>query len=135
MCISLLPQHYNYLWRLSWLHLPSAIYAINRGYYSCGILSGTVFLTSLNYWRNPEEGWRRRLDILCVRAALGYHLISGYNSNNKYSTQYYTITIAAVSCYPIGIYFYNKNQLWASTISHGFVHILSFIGNNLLYSG
>jgi hypothetical protein len=129
------PMHYNYIWKLSWLHLPSTIYAINRGYYGSAFLLGTTCLTSLNYWRKPELGWRRNLDMTCVYITLGYNLITAYTYSNKYVFQYYCLMALGVSNYPISIYFYNNNKIWTATILHGFVHIFAFIGNNLLYSG
>lgn len=42
------------------------IFSFIRGYYTNSLLIGTVVLTSTNYWRNPQKGFRRNLDMFCV---------------------------------------------------------------------
>ena len=123
----------NYLWRLSWLTLGSSIYSGYRGYYDLSLSSGVVFLTSINYWRNPDYSYRRYLDIVCVHSALALHLYRAYYASNY--LPYYMINGLAMVSYPIAIYYYKKKHYWKSVISHGFVHIFANIANYFLYSG
>ena len=56
------PSQYNIIWNLAWLSLSSSVYATYKGHYNLAFIPGGVFLTSINYWRNPEvRSWRRYL--------------------------------------------------------------------------
>lgn len=125
-------DHYNYLWRISWLSLFTSLYAAKQGHYDLAFVPGGIFLTSINYWRNPNYSWRRTLDINYVRLALAYQVYRAYKS--QYSSMYYAITTCAVACYPIAIYYYKQNQLWKSVYFHSMIHILGNVSNVILYS-
>ena len=45
--------------------------------YDLSLYTGAVWLTSINYWREPDLSWRYYLDITVVRSGILYHLIRG----------------------------------------------------------
>ena len=131
-CI-LYPEQCRVIFNVSFLTLGSCVYAIYNGHYDFAVCSGVVFFTSINYWRKPTYCWRRKLDMICVKLALIYHLYRAYRA--QYMIEYYTIMFFALNFYPLGIYYHEKKLYWRATISHSGLHIFSNIGNYILYSG
>ena len=130
------PSQYNIIWNLAWLSLSSSVYATYKGHYNLAFIPGGVFLTSINYWRNPEvRSWRRYLDIGYVNTALLYQLYKVYIHNAQYAKEYYFFTGISIICYPIGLYYYKKKQYWKHIIFHGGLHIFANIANFILYTG
>jgi hypothetical protein len=121
------------IYNISFLSLGSSIYAIYNGYYYMSIYPGGVFLTSINYWRNPDYSWRRYLDICYVKYALICQLYKAYRA--QYGREYYTVTFLAICFYILGFYYHKKNLYWHSTYSHCMLHIIANIANVILYSG
>lgn len=128
-----LDKYYRVIYRVSYLSFIPSIYAMYRGYYDLSIMCGGVTLTSINFWKNPDFSWRRELDIHFVRLSILYHLFRAYNAEN--GKIYYIISGSAITCYPIGIYFFINKKYWYFTISHALVHILGDLSNFVLYSG
>ena len=125
-------DHFTFMWRLSWGILISSFYAAYRGYYDCAALTFCVFVTSINYWRNPVYGLRRNIDITAAVLTCGYQT---YKSFSIESGMYYRIGLSiALMMYPISWMVY-KNNLWLSTILHGCLHIIGNISNCILYVG
>ena len=58
-----------------------------------------IFLTSINYWRDPKHGFRRNLDMVCVCTGFLYQIFLIYNY--RYYAQPYYI------CMCIGLKIYN----------------------------
>ena len=131
-CI-LSPEQYNYLWRTSWFSLVGAFYAYYTGYYDFIIFPGGVFLTSINYWRKPDYSWRRYLDIAFAHYAMSHQFIKAYNCEN--ARLHYLIMFFSALCFPVGVYYYNKKNFWASTYIHSLIHIFGNVANIVLYSG
>jgi hypothetical protein len=44
-----------------------------------------VFITSINYWRKPEEGIRKTIDLLCVYIGLVFALIKIYSFKDEFN--------------------------------------------------
>jgi len=130
---AILPKtHSRYLWRISWISLLSAFYAIYRKYYDLAVVPFGVFLTSINYWRHPDYSWRRYIDIGYVHVALFYQIYRAYGSENMLA--YYAILVFGVLFFPVGVYFTDISP-WISTLLHGMVHIIGNISNMVLYRG
>jgi hypothetical protein len=130
------PSQYNIIWNVSWLSLSSSLYAIYKGHYNLAFVPGGVFLTSINYWREPAvSSWRRTLDVGYVNMALIYQLYKVYITNAQYSKEYYFFTGIASVCYQIGMYYYKKKKYWKHIIYHSGLHIFANIANFILYSG
>lgn len=121
------------LYRTSHLFLAASIYAIYRGYYTISIGPGSIFLTSILYWIEPDYSWRRYLDMAVSKTGFTYQLLLAYNAEN--GKAYYATVLTAALFYPLGMYFSAKENYWASTYSHMGLHILRNIANIILYSG
>lgn len=144
------PEQCQFIFFISFFCLISFFYAIYRKYYHLAPVSGSVFLTSLNYWKNPRyDSWERYLDISVVGIALIYQSYFALKSNMRL---YYFFTIfLAGSCYLISktyVYIsdryltnindsiYKKNKLnWIAMYYHAGLHVLANIANIILYSG
>jgi hypothetical protein len=131
-CI-LTEEQYSNIYNVSFLSLGSSIYALHNRHFALALCPGSVFLTSINYWRKPDYSWRRYLDMCVVKCALSYQLYAAYGSSHM--LQYYALTGAAVGFYGLGIYYYKKNLHWHSTYSHCLLHVVANIANVILYYG
>ena len=123
----------QYIYRVSYLLPCSSIYAIYRHHYNLAIVPGSVFLTSIHYWKKPDHSYRRYLDMTTVISAFIYQNYMAYNA--EYANIYYTLSFFSVVSYPIGIYYYNKKYYWESIYAHMMLHILANMANIVLYSG
>ena len=123
----LIPEQYNIIWGTSWIALFPTIHALKKKKYDLALCSGSVFLTSLNYWRNPVDSWRLLLDLFVVRTACVYQ---SYNAihNRKYSYFFWT-TLAGLSFFIGKNKYYNENRMWTYTYFHLGLHIFANIGN------
>lgn len=131
-CILEKPQ-YMLIFKISFLLIPIPIIAFYNGYTDCSLIAGTIFLTSVNYWRKPICSWRREADMFAVKYGAIYHIIRAYQS--EYMVMYYILLLFAVFCYPISYYLYNEKKYWASTYIHCLLHLLANFTNGLLYVG
>ena len=127
------PSQYNRIYKVSYLSLGSSIYAIYNGYYTLSLVPAGVFLTSINYWRNPVDSWRRKVDMGNVLLSLSYQLYIAYKA--QYRAPFYTTTLIAGSMYPLALYYSSKKLYWHSTYAHCALHVIANIANIFLYSG
>ena len=133
------PEYASCIYRISFISFLSSIYAIQCECYDLAAVPGGVFLTSINYWREPVYGWRRNLDMSYVACALiyqtyrAYHLLS--SSQSQALLAYYTLTGVGMMCYCLSLHLYKKKDIWGSTYVHCLVHVLANIANVVLYSG
>ena len=127
-------DQYETLYWASYSSLLSCLWALYRGHSHLALVPGSVFLSSINYWRNPVEGtWRRYIDMGVVQAALFYQLLM--TTRAQYALAYYILTGLGILSFPIGVYYYHKKEYWASTYAHMMLHVLANIGNVVLYWG
>lgn len=108
------------------------MYALANNHYDLALVPGLVYLSSINYWRNPVGGIRKNIDMITIFSTLSYQLYRCLTAENMVS--YLFIKILAMSCYPASLYFYDKD-VDLSVLFHCFVHILGNIANIILYSG
>lgn len=128
------PDQCKFIYNIAYLSLFSSLYATYKKLYFMACCPGGVFITSIYYWKNPTfDSPRRYIDIGFLSLALGYQIYTAYYS--QYIALYYSIMLCAVSFYPLGYYFYNRNLYWKSTYAHCMIHIIANIGNIILYSG
>lgn len=127
------PDQCKFLWTTSWITLGSSMYALKNKHYDLTLATGAIFLTSINYWRLPRHCWRRNLDIATVHTTLFYQGFRALGAQN--SAAYFVLFFSGAACYPISNYYYSKKKYWLSTYFHGGIHILTNIGNFVLYSG
>jgi hypothetical protein len=129
----LYPDQYYFLWQASWCSLFGGSYAIYTHHYGHAIACYAVLITSLNYWRYPvNPSWSRFVDMICVKLALAYHLITAYSMSNR--IPYYIIIGTGLSSYQLGVELYKRDYWWASVYAHAMVHVLGNISNIVLYS-
>lgn len=124
--------HSNYLLVISTTSFISGAYAICQGLTHLSIVPLGVWVTSINYWRNPVYGWRRNLDLTYVPFALTYQL---YRARNMpFFTDYCIITGVAVMCYPVAWYLHTIGWAWGGIVAHSGIHVFGNIANLILYS-
>jgi hypothetical protein len=97
------------------------------------MVAGSVLLTSLNYWRLPNSSFRKYLDMSVVGVSLSYQLLRSIGA--QHASLHYLLMMISLACYPVGIYFYNIGDYWASTYIHSALHVIANISNMVLYSG
>ena len=129
----LLPEQYNLIWKISFIHFLCSIYAMYRQHYIIALCPACVFVTSLNYWRYPDYSWRRYVDMVVVKSTIAYQIVTAYNA--EYNRYYYITLVMSLCFYPTGIYYHKKRMLWHSTIAHVLLHLTGAVTNIILYSG
>jgi hypothetical protein len=125
-------KHAEFIYFLSHTSLFSSVYAIANKHYDLALVPGLVFLSSINYWRDPVRGIRRTVDMITVFSTLVYQLYRCLSAENM--ALYLFIKILGMLCYPASVYFFDKDED-LSIIFHGFVHLFGNIANIVLYSG
>jgi hypothetical protein len=123
----------NFILYLSVLSFASAAYGFYRGHYFFACVPLAVGFTTILYWLNPTNCWRRYLDLAVAGVGVAIQLF--YATNAQYALPYYVVKILALLCYPVGHYFHNLGQIWAGTFWHSGIHILGNLANVILYSG
>lgn len=118
----ILEQQYNILWATSWIALYPTIQAIQKRKYDLALGTGMVFLTSINFWKDPCNDRNRWIDVFTVRSVLCYQLYKGIVKKNK---QYLFFTATSVSSFLVGCYFYERKQFWVYTYCHMGLHIMA----------
>jgi hypothetical protein len=109
------------------------MYALYRGHYALAPVPGGVFLTSINYWGNPGDAWRRQLDMVYVVAAFLYQSFLAREA--QYATAYYLLSSIGLASYPIGWLAYLRGDIWLSVYIHSIIHMAGNLANVALYSG
>lgn len=128
------PIQYNYLWHTSWLFLLTACYTAYLQKYDLVVFPTTIFVTSLNYWRNPRfNSWQRTLDVGCVQSSVVYNIFRSSGAENAYP--FYTYMTIGLFCYLLSNYNHRLNRLYVSSVFHSLVHIFGNIAVLYLYSG
>ena len=126
------PKPYSIiLYCTSWIYYFAMIVGLYQEIYDLSLYTGAVWLTSINFWRDPDLSWRYYLDIIVVRSGILYHLIRGFDCNN-YIT-FYSILISGLVCYIPSYYYCYKKEYLISTIYHALLHIITGIGLIYLY--
>jgi hypothetical protein len=126
-------DQYMCIYRTAYLSVLSCAYALYQQQYSLAIVPGSVFLTSIHYWKQPDYSYRRYLDMAVVNTAAIYQYYRALNA--EYANLYSAFFFMSVASYVLGVYYYNKKAYWNSTYAHMSLHILANIGNLVLYSG
>lgn len=123
--------HSNYLFWTSCLSLGSGIFGLYKKQYKLAMYPLSIFMTSVNYWRHPENNWHRYMDQIVVRGSLFSHTMKAVGLPNFHS---YLVTMGfSAICYPLS-YFYQNKYLPMSVFLHSLLHIGANIANIILYS-
>jgi hypothetical protein len=105
----------------SWLSLFSSMYGFHRGYCDLAFLQLLTFLASVNYWRDPDFGVRRWVDIGAVVTTSGYHIIRAYDMQR--GTEFYSLLACSLICYAFSWQYQFRGNLWIAAYFHNGVHI------------
>lgn len=128
------PVQYNYLWHTSWLFLFNSCYTVYLKKYDFALFPGAIFLTSINYWRNPRfNSWERTLDVACVYSSVAYYLFRGAGA--EYSNTFYIYIALGLFSYLLSNYNHRQNRLYVSSFFHSLVHVFGNVAVWYLYSG
>ena len=118
------------IFKVTFLCLLSTLVAVWRGLYYCAIIPFAIFLTSVNYWKNPKYGIRRKIDIFVSGIGLIYNLYE--SSKSKYRILYIITCMGGLICYLIARKMPNPQK---SVSWHIRLHIMANVGNIILYMG
>lgn len=129
-CISA-PEHARILYWLSLIGLVSGIIGIWRGYMWLGLGVCVGSIIAQMYWSHPTYSWRRTLDIIWIQILIWSHLLVAFNS--PVWLAYCIIQMVGAIAYGISWYCISVGEVWASTISHAFMHICANSSLCLLY--
>jgi hypothetical protein len=133
MDILLTKDQANCIYTVSYLSVIPFLYAVYRDHLTLAIVPGSVFLSSIHYWKKPDYSYRRYLDMGVVKTALVYQTYMAYSA--EYANIYYSFMFLGIVSYVAGIQYYKKREYWKSTYSHMMLHVLANLGNMALYSG
>ena len=114
----------NFLYTISFLMLIPIIYAVYKKQYDIAIIIFIIFITSIQYWENPKDDWKRTLDRTCIALGSIYLLYRVYGT--KYMLLCYIGFIGMTIAYLFARYYGNKKMYWYSVVSHSMIH---FQGN------
>ena len=126
-------DHGYYMCIMASIWLLSGIYALNRGNYGFAAGPLGVWLTSINYWRNPTYGLRRNIDMCWCLIALFGTLQYSYISIHGLTSRY--IMAISLLSYPVGWIVYIYEYFWLATIVHSMLHVFPNLANVILASG
>ena len=121
-----IPMSYNYskfLFYSSFSMLISALIAIYMNDIYITIYFFLLFLSSINYWRKPEYGFRRNIDLLVVNMGIFGLLYQICLLKNEFCRHVYmSLALCSIIYYIIEhIFSYFKNPKWI--IFHMTIHI------------
>lgn len=124
---------YQYIFNTALIVHPTHIYS---GFYYCipssGIMGIALYITSLNYWRNPRmNSYRRTIDMIVAKSLISYHFYLSLYTSNKLTTTF-PISIGS-GMYLFSLYLYKKKYFKTAAFCHCLLHILVSIGTTLTY--
>jgi hypothetical protein len=120
-------QHSKWLWRSSWLHCLAVLCMSLAGAYDLAVLSVMVLFTALNYWREPDYGYRRYVDICIVQLSLGWMFLRNFDTREPYRTFVFANGGGVAIFYAISTWFHRKNDNMCIAF-HMLVHITGNLG-------
>ena len=101
------------------------------GLYDCLFTSSAILFCSMNYWRKPEYGWRRNVDIVNTIVCLSYQLYICHSIEITLRAYYLFLTTLGVAGLVLG----QRLPGRAATLSHSSGHVFGNIANMFLYKG
>uniref|UniRef100_A0A6C0IGA1 Uncharacterized protein n=1 Tax=viral metagenome TaxID=1070528 RepID=A0A6C0IGA1_9ZZZZ len=111
--------HANYLFYTSFFSMLSSIflfYRKNDNY----IYTFAIFITSINYWRNPIYNWRRTIDILVTFLSF-FWVATKFYIQSKIIDVLPTIIISFL--FYVLSYYFQEKSIHISTFCHSLIHI------------
>ena len=129
------PEFSRILWTTSWLFLGTSVYTVYYQHYDLVIVPGGLFLTSINYWRDPHfNSWQRTVDVKYIYFSFAYQIMRCYNAQYIW----YFLLGLAFCCflYKLSGIAFNYKSFLISSLFHSSLHIfanLSILGLNSGY--
>jgi hypothetical protein len=114
----------------SFFFLLLAINAFIYEFYALCIIDIIMFITSINYWRDPIRGFRRNLDIFTVSMLMIVHAYHAYGMNFVTLIKMGLVGILVAILYSLGLYLENSHH---ASIMHSLMHIVVFTGYCYMY--
>jgi hypothetical protein len=111
----------DYLFYTSFSSLICSLYGLYKNQFINALGVFLIFVTSINYWRNPVYGWRRNIDIITSILGLSINIINSYGHPRCLKLNLMLFT--SLLFYPLGFYFQNKS-IQLSAFSHSLIHIV-----------
>jgi hypothetical protein len=127
------PKYSSILFKTSFLFALNTIYGLYQMMYGrlafndVLITNTLLFITSINYWKKPTYGFRRKLDIFMSLTNIIYNSYT-ISHHPKAWICYISIKMLIVS-YGFSWYYYNNNNMNLSTFCHAMVHFFGNFGN------
>lgn len=129
-----LPNNSRILWTSSWLFLGTSVYTVYNRQYDLVVVPGGLFLTSINYWRDPHfNSWQRTVDVYYIYVSFGYQIIRCYNA--EYFIYFALGLVLCVLLYKVSGIAYNYKMFFLSTLLHSCLHIIANMSIAYLNSG
>ncbi len=130
------PEQARVLFAVSFLTLISLAVAAGLHVYDGVIVCALVFFFSVNHWRRPVYGVRRKLDIVNTVACLTYQTWRSTQDCTLIAA-YLVLTYVGVVAFVARVWLVAKRGLGAawSVRLHCCVHVLGNAGNICLYVG
>lgn len=107
---------------ISFLLLFSAAYALLKRQYDIAALTLLCFFTSINYWADPQYGFRRDLDRIVVGIGFCYLAFKAKLIHLK-NNLFWACLLGVCAFYVMGWYIYLLGHIWPSTLLHCGVHL------------
>ena len=134
-----MPKYSNKLFYTSMLTAVSVLSSYYNNLFYANLRSCSILFTSLLYWYNPIDGWRRKFDMINCNILLGYQLFytSFFLPSVLCKILYYAISIIVIFCYYMARYNGRKKNpdFYQASIWHSGIHIFGNIANLILYDG
>ena len=111
----------DYLFYTSFSSLVGSLYGFYKKQYINSLGVFLIFVTSINYWRNPVHGWRRNIDIIMCILGLSINIISSLGHPKCLKLN--LMLFISLLFYPLGFYFQHKS-IHLSAFSHSLIHII-----------
>lgn len=126
-------KYNNLLYYSSYKTIISIIWGVYWGKYDYSLLCFIVFLTSINYWKNPIKGTRRNIDMFACWCSVIYHLKKSNSAKNIPKKIIILYNLLVMTCG----YLYFKGSLSENIVFglklHSHMHTLGNIANLFLY--
>jgi hypothetical protein len=102
-----------------------------------GFFPLAVFIASINYWRNPVNGFRRYFDIFVAGICAIMQTYYAWSSPNF--AKYIITLVIGAGFYPLSNWIQHEQlpqdrTLILSTFFHSMIHIVCNIANYVLYT-
>ena len=126
------PPVYKHIAYTSQLFLVSSIIGYVNKVYDLANICGIVYITSASYWVNPDNSYKRYIDIFAVQLSIYYHWLRAIESNKSLS--FYILSIMS-SFFGLKAFDEYKNQHYRiSTLYHMLMHIGTNMSLHILYT-